>query len=517
MSRAERASRGAPRRHRHRAGDGRSWFQWVLVLFNVGLVAACVGYAGWLGYVYQRVQDFERPDLDRVLTGGRPEDEDEPREPGEPKNFLLVGSDSRQFVTETGEAGSFGSAEDFPDARADTILLVRVDPQAKRAQMLSFPRDLVVDVAGEGRGRINTAFEGGPEQLIATVSQTFDVPIHHYVQTDFAAFRELVDAVGGIELFLRFPIRDWGPAEPGQRSRNITGLAVNETGCQTLNGDQALAYVRSRHFEQLIDGEWEPDLSADLGRIRRQQDFVTRAVQKALREGLLDPRRLLRLLNAVDGNLTFDDNLGVNDVVELGRQFEDIAPDAIEQFTLPVEDIPTRGQFAGLRISDEAEADRILSVFRGEPPAGSTPVGTVLPADVTLQVLNGTGRGGEAASARTGLVAAGFTVLATGDRPPYDNATTTIEHPPGEEVAAATVASYLEGGAALVEDESVDTLVLVTGRDFTGVLATPRPASPTGPTSPTTSTSSTTSTTVSESEMLARFYAGIGTAECYAD
>lgn len=499
-------------------GDRRSWPARLLIVVNVGLVAAGLAGVGWGAYLYERVGDIERLDLGEVL-GKVPveagEEPPPPPEPGDPQNYLLVGSDSRAFVGETGEAGSFGSAEDYPDARADTILLVRVDPREKRATMLSFPRDLVVDVAGEGRGRINTAFEGGPRQLIETISGTFQVPIDHYVQTDFAAFRDLVDAVGGIEVYLRYPVRDWGPPEPGARSRNVTGLDVRRTGCVTLDGSQALAYVRSRHFEQLIDGEWVPDLSSDLGRIRRQQDFTTRAARKALDENLLNPAKVLELLNVVEDNVSFDfDPL---DVVDLARQFEGIDTGAIQQYSLPVEDIPSRGGFAGLRISDEAEAERVLAVFRGEPvpPSGEPgePAGALTPADVAVTVLNGTGAPGEATAVRDELRGAGFSVVGTGDRRPYGAEVTRVEHPPGEEEAAELVASWLTAEAEIVVSPSVRGVTVVTGADYAGVRAAPRTTTTTTPPGPTP----TTSTTISRQEELARFYAGVGQAECYGD
>jgi LCP family protein required for cell wall assembly len=485
----------APKRERHRR---RSWLQRSLVAVNVGIIGAAVAGVASLGYVYQRVENIERVNV----PGLAPQPGETEPVPGDPENFLLVGSDSRAFVDDTGEDGNFGSADDFPVARADTILLVRLDPKAGTAAMLSFPRDLVVDVAGEGPARINTAFEGGPNQLVATIEGTFDVSIDHYVQTDFAAFRDLVNAVGGVELYFEHPVRDWGRPEPGARLTNITGLAVNETGCVTLDGQQALAYVRSRHFEQLIDGEWEPDPTADLGRIRRQQDFVSRVARTALAEGLLDPRTVLDLLDVAEGHLTWDNRLGVNDMVDLARQFRNLDVAAIEHRSLPLEDHPTRrGQ---LRIADEAEADRVLAVFRGAQPPPPVP-GDTAPAEVSVTVLNGSGRSGEASAVRDGLTAAGFAVTSVGERRPFGADRTTVEHPPGQGAAAALVASYLD--ADIVEVPGADGITVVTGSDFDGVLATPPPAPPAGPTS-------TTSTTISRQEELARTYAGIAEAEC---
>ena len=493
-------------------------------MLNCLLVVAALATAGWGGYVYSRVRDLESVDLDAVLRQGAhesPADDgagdgpsdasEEERLPSEPLNFLLVGSDSREFI-ETGEdADSFGAVDSPP--RADTILLARVDPVAKTAALVSFPRDLYVDIAGEeGRNRINTAFGNGPGALIQTISENFDVSIDHYVQVDFEGFRELIDAIGGIELWISYPVRDWGRPAPGEPLRNLSGLDISATGCVLLDGAQALSYVRSRHFEQLVDGRWRPDPTGDLGRIQRQQDLVVRAVAKALREGLLNPVKLLRILDAVDGHLFTDDNLDPGEAVDLASQLDGLDVQTIRRDTIPTETFITPAGANVQVVSDEAEVERIMRVFRGLPP-DLPPSGAPgpVPGEISVTVLNGTGQGGQALAGRQGLEAAGFSVAATGDRPPFDTALTTVEHGPGQAAEAALVARYLLPGA-VVEEVAEEGVTVVTGRDFAGVGPIPRPE----PVPPVTSAPSTTTTTISEEENLVRFYAGVGSSECYA-
>jgi len=499
--------------------------QRALIALNGLLVVFALATAGWGGYVYNRVRDLDSVDLDDVLgrSGQAPAvagpagvpttaAPDEPRPPSEPLNFLLVGSDSREFVDSDEDADSFGVVDSPP--RADTILLARVDPAAKTAALVSFPRDLYLDIAGdEGRNRINTAFAGGPSGLIQTISENFGVSIDHYVQVDFEGFKELIDAVGGIELWLSYPVRDWGRPGPGEPLRNISGLDISDTTCVLLDGTQALSYVRSRHFEQLIDGRWTPDPTGDLGRIQRQQDLVVRAVSKALREGLLNPVKLLRVLDAVDGHLFTDDNLEPGDAVDLASQLDGLDVHAIRRDTIPTETYITPAGADVQRISDQAEVDRIMRVFRGLPPEEAPGDAGLVPGDVTLTVVNGTGRTGEALAARQGFEAAGFVVVGTRSAPPFGTVTTTVEHGPGEAAQAALVARHLPEGA-LVSEVPGPGITVVTGSDFAGVAPEARPDTSVPP--PGTPPPPTTTTTISEEENLMRFFAGVGSAECYA-
>src|SRR5207247_8677250 len=121
-------------------------------------------------------------------------------------------------------------------------------------------RARVERIPGIGHAKINAAFNAGPQRVIETIENDFDIPISHYLEVDFAGFRKMVNAIGTIPIYFSAPARD-----------TKSGLAVNQAGCQHLTGDQALAYVRSRYYESLVNGKGTPDPSSDLGRIRRQQ------------------------------------------------------------------------------------------------------------------------------------------------------------------------------------------------------------------------------------------------------
>ena len=128
----------------------------------------------------------------------------------EAQNFLVTGADNGACIDpESPYAGAFGDREGMGE-RSDTIMVLRVDPDADRVAVLSFPRDLYVDIAGSGsKSRINSAYRrDDPQRLIDTIFENFGVPIDHYIQVDFCAFKTLVDAVGGVAVPFEFPARD---------------------------------------------------------------------------------------------------------------------------------------------------------------------------------------------------------------------------------------------------------------------------------------------------------------------
>ena len=159
-------------------------------------------------------------------------------------------------------------------------MVLHIDPRQEQAAILSIPRDVVVPIAGtDVVDRVNAAFSlGGAEGLIATVQQSLGITINHYVEVDFVGFKDIVDAVGGVEIYLPRWARDF-----------TSGLDLPKIGCVSVNGTQGLAFVRSRHYEELVDGKWVTDPSGDFGRINRQQDFIRRMLKKALSAGITNP------------------------------------------------------------------------------------------------------------------------------------------------------------------------------------------------------------------------------------
>lgn len=451
----------------------RTWGQRIVLAVSLGLVAGLLVTAGGLGYAYAKYSRLARVQLGSVLA-------DRPSDAG-PQNFLLVGVDSAANLDEGNPVRA--GREDISGLRSDTMMVLHVDPASERASLLSLPRDLWVPLAGGGRNRINAAIEiGGPETLIDTIEGYLGIPINHYVQVDFAGFRELVDVIDGVKVWFDLPARD-----------RQSGLSVEQPGCVTLDPDQALAYVRSRHFQTFEDGRWSTDPTGDLGRISRQQDFIVRSLRRAVDKGIRNPVTLDNLVDAALEAVTVDDRLTGDDLVELGRRFRGFDPNELDLYTLPVED-DTIGGAAVLRLLD-TPAQPILDLFRG------TDASAVTPDRVRVKVLNGSGVPGQAGAASDALVQAGFTSAGTGEAESFELSRTVVRYPTGQAAAADLVARHLVAGADLEEVEgSVGAdVVLVTGTDYAGVRTSPvastsstTEAATEAPTAPVSSTTSTT-------------------------
>src|SRR5262249_4695244 len=135
-------------------------------------------------------------------------------------NFLLIGSDTRAFVSDPQEQQEFGSEKDNGGQRSDTMMVVHVDPDQKRTFVLSFPRDLWVTIPGVGKSKINAAFNYGPDKVIATLKTNFGIDINHYMEVDFRTFQSVVDSTGSVPVYVPYPARD-----------DKTGLYVPFPGC----------------------------------------------------------------------------------------------------------------------------------------------------------------------------------------------------------------------------------------------------------------------------------------------
>ena len=263
----------------------------------------------------------------------------------DPQVFLLVGSDSRAFVKSGTQVQQFGDPNTIMGARSDTIMLVRIDPATHHALLVSIPRDLSLTIPGHGTNKINAAFAfGGVPLLTETITQDLGVAINHVIEVQFPQFVSLVDQLGGIRINFPTPTRD-----------AFTGLDQS-AGCITLAGTQALAFVRSRHYEYLANGKWIEDPTADLGREHRQQLALRQLAADAGSNVGTDPRPLLRALFAtvtVDTGFTADDAL---------RYFTAMRDDhSTETMTLPVQAGPQqskRGRTRSRRTTGTRRAQR---------------------------------------------------------------------------------------------------------------------------------------------------------------
>jgi LCP family protein required for cell wall assembly len=265
---------------------------------------------------------------------------------GNLENYLLVGSDSRALGDpNTGDSNVTGS-------RSDTIMVLRLDTSTDEAALLSIPRDLYIETAIH-TGRINGAYNDGPATLVQAVQQALSLPVHHYVEIDFFGFKALVEALGGVDVCFALPTRDLN-----------TGLNIAAPGCHLLDGTQALAYARSRHYEELqADGEWHEDPTSDLGRSTRQRDFVNRCLQQAVEQVKVNPFDTGDLVRAMGSAISIDDEL---DPIGAATSLRTAVNAGLGTYSLPVFNETVDGA-AVLFLANGADA--VLNFFRGTGPA----------------------------------------------------------------------------------------------------------------------------------------------------
>jgi LCP family protein required for cell wall assembly len=279
-------------------------------------------------------------------------------------NFLVTGADNSACSDQTdptiGDRTGIGE-------RSDTIMVWRVNPVDNQLVVLSFPRDLYVTLPGGRTGRINEAYRrNDPSRLIDTLQINFGVPVDHYVQVDFCAFKRLVDAVGGVEVPFEVPAYDKG-----------SGFVVDQTGCVRLDGDLALAYVRSRHYhyeDPPGSGKYVEDPAADFGRISRQQDFLRRTIAKVVNDGLYSPSVASALINANHEYVVTDAELTPRRMLEFAATLRNLDPATVTTYRIEsTSETTASGQKVERpRIGGE-NMKAILAVFRGEALIASAP------------------------------------------------------------------------------------------------------------------------------------------------
>lgn len=416
------------------------------------LVVACLGTAAALTKVRTTLQSLPVVDVGSAL--------DEPVAVTEPRNFLIIGTDSAARLDRS-DPVTRGRAMNGQQL-ADVIMILRVDPRDGSARLLSIPRDSRVALAPDGRmDRINAAIAGanGPRNLVQTIKRNFGISIDNYVQVDFAAFQELVEVLGGVPAYFSVPVRD----------RN-TGLLVEDPGCIELGPQQALAYARSRHLEFFDKGRWRTDGTGDLGRITRQQDFIKRAMRRASDIGIRNPSTAVGIVNAASSAVVLDDTLNGGTILDLLNQFRSFNPDDLVTEQVPTHPAP-RGGVAYQEV-DWADALPMLAPFWGIDPSRG-----VQPGDVIVDVQRSAADAEAGNAAVEELDAAGFDAEAIEVR--AAPTATTITYGPGGREAALQLARHLESVPKVQLDEEVvgPRVVLSIGRDFTGIRSEPIDAS----------------------------------------
>ncbi len=274
------------------------------------------------------------------------------------ENYLLVGSDSRANADPSDpDFANIGTESENPGMRADSLIVIRIDKNDGTVATMSIPRDLRVALADNGKfSKVNSAYQRGADVLIRTVQGALNIPIHHYVEMDFSGFKEIVDAVGGVRICVDYASRD-----------KATGFFLGKRGCKMQNGKQALAYARSRHFEEKIDGVWRIDGTGDVGRGDRQRYFMTVLVKQAIRYLAENPLKTNSVLSAFSSAVAVDD--GVN-LIDMGRKLRPLADGDPYTVALPVSSDMISGSFV-FTLNEESQP--VLNYFAGLGPRPTPP------------------------------------------------------------------------------------------------------------------------------------------------
>jgi LCP family protein required for cell wall assembly len=241
-------------------------------------------------------------------------------------NYLLLGSDSRAGLSHAQQVANGTNADIGGSNRSDVIMVVHTDPKAEKATILSFPRDLWVPIPGHGVNKINSAFEGGlngggPQLVARTVEDLTGLHINHILYVDLAGFEGVVNSLGGVDMCIPSYLAD--PAT-GRVQDPLTQLDV-KPGCQRLDGQQALAYVRTRHLPC--------DFIPDFSRIGRQQQFL-----RAVLNRMLQPSEIAKaptLIKPVVKNLVTDPGFKLADIIYLVSQLQGISTGAADFRAVP--------------------------------------------------------------------------------------------------------------------------------------------------------------------------------------
>lgn len=280
-------------------------------------------------------------------------------------NFLITGSDANACVDpDSPWAGAADPSRDSIGSRSDTIMVLRLDPVTGRAAILSFPRDLWVEIPGKADNRINSVAKPGDSNLLVqTIYDNFGVKIDHYLQIDFCAFKLIVDAVGGVTVPFQYRIVD----------ANV-GLDV-AAGCHTFSGDEALAYNRSRHLKWIDEnGNKHEDRGADLARISRQQDFLRRTLMAAIEKGVFDPSIARALIESLQKYIVRDASLlSIDSVLAFAGVLKNLDPSKINTYQVDAVNIVVSGNAVLDPVKNSDNMKAIFAIFRGEAPLAGSP------------------------------------------------------------------------------------------------------------------------------------------------
>jgi LCP family protein required for cell wall assembly len=473
---------------RHRSGDaggatargirsGRGGSRAALAARVVAGIVSLVllGTSGW-GWYLGRVAEATVNRTDAIPTAGNSNVGDG----ANAMNLLLVGNDSRASLTDAQLAELNAGAAS--GTNTDTMILVHVPADGSKASFVSFPRDSYVQIPGHGWDKLNAAYAFGTQDaakgasdtakrasgarlLVQTISQLTGLQIDHYAEVDLLGFFKLSSVVGGVQVNLCKAVDD-----------SFYSGAVFPAGVQTISGADALKFVRQRHG--LPRGDFD--------RIIRQQVFIAGVLRNMLSNNvLLDLGKQRQLVQAAAEALTVDQTLNL---MQLAQQMQSVTAGSIDFQTLPYvgDDHDNAGRYI-LRLKDTNTLHAFFAKLSADPQQAPTTTAaapaTVAPGNVPVQVYNGSGTKGLAATAATALTSAGFRVVGTANADSMNYSATEIRYASGDEALANTLAAAIPGATTKKLDSATSgTVQLLLGSDFNGVGKAVTVAPPAGTT-----------------------------------
>jgi LCP family protein required for cell wall assembly len=391
-----------------------------------------------------------------------------PPAPNHAENYLIVGSDSRGDL-KAGEGTQGVGATFVSGQRSDTVILAHLyGGKSSKVQLVSFPRDSVVDIPAytdakgrrheAQRQRINYAFnEGGPKLLVQTVEQLTNVRIDHYLQVDFDGFQSMVDKLGGVDVCLSRPAKD-----------HFSGIDLS-AGKHHINGAVALSFVRQRHGLQ----------NGDIDRIKRQQQFIGAMVRKVLSAGTLaNPLKLNGFLNVATSSLQADEGLNFKQLRSLALRMRNLGAGNVIFSTIPLSD--TNAYVRGLGsvvLVDKPAADALFDAIRRDippgtpspkPSAGSAQPLIVPPGAIRVKVYNGSGINGLGRKADSDLTDIGFATVGTPETRGSGATGTVVLYGPDKADSARTLAAAIPGSTTQLDPSLGRVLQVVVGSNYSG-------------------------------------------------
>lgn len=306
--------------------------------------AAAVLLAGLIagGFVFSLMQTFNSGSA--TIENAFPDESTRPQkaEGNTSMNILVMGSDSRG-------AGVEVETNAPSNQRADTLMMVHLPADRKKAYAISLMRDLWIDIPGKGESKINSALAyGGVPLMVQTIESLLGQRIDHVAMIDFEGFKGLTDALGGVDVDVTIPFAPSSGPKAGQ---------VYQAGKQTLDGEQALAFVRERYA--FSDGDYQ--------RVRNQQAYLMSVVGKIIaRETLSNPATMSNMVAAVSPFVSVDKGFDAAAIGTLALSMKDVRAQDIVMFTLPTLGTGTSTDGQSIVLADTTAITEIAAALSGD-------------------------------------------------------------------------------------------------------------------------------------------------------